>query len=71
MADDLLSLLPHGWNVKVEWFNDDYPCVTLTLSRDFGRVSHAAHGHGDTLHAALDYAVHDALALVARAEKAA
>lgn len=66
-----LTLLPAGWDVSLRWFNDDYPCVTLTLTRDYGRVKHEAFGHGESLFAALEYAVGDVLVLIARAERTA
>lgn len=68
---DLLSHLPAGWTINLSWFNDDYPCVTVTLSRDHGKERVEAFGHGNTLVAALGWAVHDALVLIARAEEKA
>lgn len=65
MIANLFGLLPHGWNVSVQWHQDDYPCVTLTLTQDFGRVRRETNGHGATLEIAFKMAVDEMLALLA------
>jgi hypothetical protein len=71
MAADLFGSLPHGWNVSVQWHQDNYPCVTLTLTQDFGRVRRDANGHGASLETAFKMAVDEMLALLASDEESA
>ena len=55
-----LEAIPAGWNVTLEWHQDDWPCVTATLSRDHGRVTKVGHGNAADIGAALAAAVEEA-----------
>lgn len=59
-----LSDLPGGWTISLVWYSDSYPCVTLTLTQNFGRVRRDANGHGAELDSAISMAVDEMLLLL-------
>lgn len=64
-----LGDLPKDWQVELVWYNDDYPCVTLVLSRDHGRIKLTSSNCSDVLYNAIDSAVQDMLIKIFKYER--
>jgi hypothetical protein len=61
-----MSAIPQGWRVTLDWHNDDWPCVEMTRSRNFGRDKRVGHGNAADLTTAILAAVQEATAQIVR-----
>lgn len=53
--------LPKDWQIEIHYFNDEYPCVSVKIIKDFGRIYHYGYAYDPKLEVAISLAIDDLL----------
>ena len=52
MIDPMIRLQDpvfNGWDMSIEWHSDAYPCVNISVRKNFSRIIRTGYGSGLTL----------------------